>query len=73
MSVADDPESLRAKKSQNQLSSLKYHGKDRTNPASTPLSRPAFSAPGKSSSIDFTSLAFHISFISYLVVERYVK
>ena len=47
MSVADDPESLRAKKSQNQLSSLKYHGKDRTNPASTPLSRPAFSSPGK--------------------------
>ncbi|XP_063694055.1 fibrous sheath CABYR-binding protein-like isoform X1 [Bolinopsis microptera] len=46
MSVADDPESLRAKKSQNQLSSLKYHGKDRTNPASTPLNRPAFSSPG---------------------------
>jgi len=45
MSVADDPESLRAKKTQNQLSSLKYHGKERTNPSTTPLSRPAFSAP----------------------------
>ncbi|KAL5258415.1 hypothetical protein ACHWQZ_G009051 [Mnemiopsis leidyi] len=46
MSVADDPESVRAKKSQQQLSSIKYHGKDRTNPSTTPLSRPAFSAPG---------------------------
>jgi len=47
MSVADDPESVRAKKSQQQLSSIKYHGKDRTNPSTTPLSRPAFSAPGE--------------------------
>lgn len=45
MSVADDPESLRTKRNQDILSQTKYHGKDRTNPATTPLSRPSFSAP----------------------------
>ena len=47
MSVVDDPDSVRAKKTQDQVSQIKYHGKDRTNPASTPLARPYFSSPGK--------------------------
>ena len=50
MSVADDPETMRAKKSQQQTSQIQYQGKDRTNPATTPLSRPAFSAPGETGS-----------------------
>ena len=48
MSVTDDPEMLRAKKNQEMISNVKYHGKDRTNPSSTPLDRPYYSIPGMS-------------------------